>query len=190
MDQAQKRRAHTLANSRSTLYYDVFQTRFGWFAAVLSPNGLKYGSLKSTPQDSFEELGPQVEAAQFDPDRLKDIRELLQSFLAGKADNLDQIVLDMEDAPDFHKRAWEACRSIPLGETRTYAWLAAMAGRPGAYRAAGQAMARNRVPIVVPCHRVIGSDGGLHGYGAGGLGVKAELLRMETLLLQRKPSAG
>ena len=66
------------------------------------------------------------------------------------------------------------------GETRSYGWLAEQAGSPLAVRAAGQAMARNRWPLIIPCHRVIGSDGGLHGYGAGGLVVKARLLAMET----------
>ena len=75
--------------------------------------------------------------------------------------------------------AWDACRRIPPGETRSYAWLAQAAGRPLAARAAGQSMARNRLAMIIPCHRVIGSDGGLHGYGAGGLGVKARLLDME-----------
>ena len=67
---------------------------------------------------------------------------------------------------------------IPAGETRTYAWLAAKVGRPRAARAVGRVMATNPLPIVVPCHRVVGSDGALHGYG-GGLEVKAALLRLE-----------
>ena len=81
--------------------------------------------------------------------------------------------------PPFFRAAWEACLTIPRGETRSYAWVAAAAGSPGAFRAAGQAMARNRLAVVVPCHRVIGSDGGLHGYGGGGLDKKAKLLNME-----------
>ncbi len=67
---------------------------------------------------------------------------------------------------------------IPAGETRSYGWLARKVGRPRAARAVGRVMATNPLPIVVPCHRVVGSDGSLHGYG-GGLDVKAELLRLE-----------
>ena len=92
---------------------------------------------------------------------------------------MSEIALDLEDAPPFFAAAWEACRRIPPGETRSYRWLAAEAGRPLAARAAGQAMARNRLALVIPCHRVIGSDGDLHGYGAGGLAVKAQLLEIE-----------
>jgi O-6-methylguanine DNA methyltransferase len=85
----------------------------------------------------------------------------------------------LTNCPPFFGAAWQACRRIPPGETRSYAWLAAAAGRPRAVRAAGQAMARNPWALIIPCHRVIGSDGGLHGYGAGGLKVKARLLEME-----------
>ena len=87
--------------------------------------------------------------------------------------------MDFAGAPPFFSAAWKACRSIPAGETRSYAWLAAEAGSPLAVRAAGQAMARNRFALVIPCHRVIASDGDLRGYGAGGLKVKAQLLNME-----------
>ena len=77
--------------------------------------------------------------------------------------------------------AWRAARTIPAGETRSYQWLAAQAGRPRAARAAGQSMARNRLWLVVPCHRVVASDGGLGGYGrdASDLTLKQRLLDME-----------
>ena len=88
------------------------------------------------------------------------------------------VTLDVEGVAPFTLAAWEACVRIPKGETRSYGWLAAEAGRPGAARAAGQAMARNRFPPLVPCHRVIGSTGSLHGYG-GGLALKARLLEAE-----------
>ena len=85
-------------------------------------------------------------------------------------------------ATPFHRQAWQACMSIPFGETRTYKWLATQAGKPKAPRAAGQSMARNRLPIVVPCHRVIAADGGLRGFGAGAtqLDLKQSLLSMEA----------
>ena len=92
---------------------------------------------------------------------------------------LDEILLELSAVTPFFRAAWEACRSIPYGETRSYAWLAAEAGSPLAMRAAGQSMARNRFSLIIPCHRVIASDGGLGGYGGGGLTVKARLLQME-----------
>ena len=78
----------------------------------------------------------------------------------------------------FQKEVWDALRDIPPGETRTYAEVAAQVGRPTAYRAAAQACARNPAPIVVPCHRVVASNGGLGGF-SGGLWRKKELLERE-----------
>ena len=104
---------------------------------------------------------------------------LLKSISAGNVTALDAIPLDLSDASPFFGAAWVACRGIPPGETRSYQWLAEAAGNPRASRAAGQAMAKNPFPLIIPCHRVVGSSGGLHGYGAGGVGVKARLLEME-----------
>lgn len=78
----------------------------------------------------------------------------------------------------FQQAVWEALRTIPCGETRSYAQIAAQIGRPKACRAVGMANNRNPLPIVVPCHRVVGSTGALTGY-AGGLGVKQLLLDLE-----------
>lgn len=82
-------------------------------------------------------------------------------------------------APPFYQQAWEACRRIPKGEVRSYAWLASEAGRPRAARAAGLAMRANPVPLLTPCHRVLPSSGGVGRYGMGGPEAKARLLRLE-----------
>ena len=79
---------------------------------------------------------------------------------------------------DFQKRVWEALIQIPYGETRTYKEIAAAAGNPKASRAVGMANNRNPIPIIIPCHRVIGTNGILTGY-AGGLKVKEYLLKLE-----------
>ncbi len=89
---------------------------------------------------------------------------------------------DIELAPrgtEFQQRVWAALRTVPFGETVTYAELAQMAGVPGSARAAGGANARNPVSIVVPCHRVVGSNGTLTGY-AGGIERKRDLLAHEA----------
>ena len=82
----------------------------------------------------------------------------------------------------FQLRVWKALEEIPYGHTRTYMDLARALGKPGAVRAVGAANGRNPLPIFIPCHRVIGSDGSLTGYG-GGLEVKLALLRLEGVLL-------
>jgi len=74
---------------------------------------------------------------------------------------------------------WQATRLIPYGETRSYLWVAVQIGKPGAARAVGQALGRNPLPVIVPCHRVIAADGGLGGF-TGGLEMKRRLLELET----------
>jgi methylated-DNA-[protein]-cysteine S-methyltransferase len=120
-----------------------------------------------------------LDRAEDDPNAFTEVVECLHRYAAGDRTALDEIGLDFSGVTPFFSAAWNACRSIPAGETRSYAWLAAEAGSPLAMRAAGQAMARNRFSLIIPCHRVIASDGGLGGYGGGGLGVKARLLQME-----------
>ena len=159
--------------------YDLFQTPVGWIGLLASDKGLRRLSLKPTPQEVMEELGPEVEGAAHASAATVQIQRCLEKFLGGDAGALDEIDLDLAGAPSFFAAAWEACRRIPPGETRSYAWLAAEAGSPRAVRAAGQAMARNPLALVIPCHRVIASNGDLRGYGAGGLGVKARLLELE-----------
>ncbi len=160
--------------------YDIFPVGNEWAGALVSGHGLRRLAFRPSPQEALEELGPDAVNAAQEPEALEDIHRRVQAYFQGELTSLDDIALDLADAPSFFKAAWEACRTIPPGETRSYAWLAATAGRPGASRAAGQAMAKNRLAIVIPCHRVVGSDGGLVGYG-GGLDKKVMLLEAEGL---------
>ena len=86
--------------------------------------------------------------------------------------------LDFSGATAFQEAVWRETRSISYGEVRSYAWLARQIGKPQACRAVGWALARNRLPIIVPCHRVVASDGGLGGF-SGGLWLKKRLLELE-----------
>lgn len=101
----------------------------------------------------------------------------LQEYFAGTRREFD-IPLDIEGSP-FRKRVWQAIARIPYAQTISYAQLAADAGSPGAYRAAGSGCGSNPVAIFVPCHRVVGSDHSLHGFG-GGLPMKRWLLDHEA----------
>jgi methylated-DNA-[protein]-cysteine S-methyltransferase len=168
-------------------WYDVFETSWGWIGAVGSAKGLRYCSLpEETPERAVEHLSgmvkgglPAQRTGAFEPFRVQ-----VEQYFAGERQSWD-VDLDVDDATDFFRRAWRACQTIPAGETRTYKWLAEHAGNPAASRGAGQAMARNRVPIVIPCHRVLGSDGGLHGFAGPGLPLKARLLRHEDEVAAR-----
>ena len=169
----------------NALKFAVFNTNLGWIAALVSPSGLRRATLKDTPELAVEELGPEGLDAEEDPAALDDVRAVYEAYLGGDEKALDQLPLDMGNVTEFTKAAWEACRSIPPGETRSYQWLAVQAGNPRAPRAAGQAMAKNRLILVIPCHRVIGSDGSLHGYGSG-LDRKAHLLELERDSIARR----
>jgi methylated-DNA-[protein]-cysteine S-methyltransferase len=103
----------------------------------------------------------------------------LEEYFAGTRREFD-FLLDLRGT-DFQVACWRALLAIPYGETRSYAAIARAVGKPNAFRAVGMANNRNPVAIVVPCHRVIASDGTLCGYG-GGLDVKRKLLELEGAL--------
>jgi methylated-DNA-[protein]-cysteine S-methyltransferase len=116
-----------------------------------------------------------------DPASLSESVRQVQQYLHGQRSSFD-LPLDLRLLRLFQRRVLEATLRIPRGQVTTYHALAVEVGRPRSARAVGRAQARNPIPLVIPCHRVIGSDGGLHGYG-GGLEVKAALLRLEGVTL-------
>ena len=105
-----------------------------------------------------------------------DAVEQLEAYFTGELTEFD-LDLDMMGTP-FQKKVWAALLTIPYGETRSYGEIARQIGAPGAYRAVGLANGHNPIGIIVPCHRVIGANGSLTGYG-GGLERKRTLLEME-----------
>jgi len=110
---------------------------------------------------------------------LSDVASIVSDLASGRPrPEADALPLDVH-ATAFRRRVWEALRRIPFGETRSYGEIAAAVGARGAARAVGTACAENPIPVVVPCHRVIGSDGSLHGY-AYGLARKRQLLGAEA----------
>ena len=112
-----------------------------------------------------------------DADRAEDAARQLREYFAG-----ERVTFDLPLAPhgsEFQRRVWEILLEIPAGETRSYGWVAQRLGRPTASRAVGAANGQNPLVIVVPCHRVVGANGTLTGYG-GGLDRKRWLLEHET----------
>lgn len=111
--------------------------------------------------------------------RVAPILKQLDEYFAGKRREFE-IEVDLSGLTPFQRRVLEVTRTIPYGETRSYGEVAAAAGKPKAARAVGQALGRNPVGIVIPCHRVVASDGSLHGFTAsGGLKAKRFLLELE-----------
>jgi methylated-DNA-[protein]-cysteine S-methyltransferase len=119
---------------------------------------------------------PDRRAWRDDGSAFADVVDQLNAYFAGTLTEFD---VDLHlVGTEFQRRVWSALRTIPYGETRSYGQIAAQIGAPGASRAVGLANGRNPVGIIVPCHRVIGSTGGLTGYG-GGLDRKRDLLTLE-----------
>lgn len=111
-------------------------------------------------------------------DSFTDLIERLRGYFAGQRVAFKD-ELDLSAATAFQREVWQLTRLIPYGETKSYGWVAERFGRAGAGRAVGQALARNPLPIIVPCHRVVAKNGGLGGY-SGGVARKRYLLRLES----------
>lgn len=111
-----------------------------------------------------------------DTERTAEVRRQLDEYFAGRRQTFDLALAP--EGTSFERSVWTELSRIPFGETRSYAEIARAIGRPGAARAVGRANGANPIPIVVPCHRVIGADGSLTGFG-GGLETKSRLLELE-----------
>ncbi len=111
---------------------------------------------------------------------LKAAAKALKAYFKGDPKPLQHLPLDLHGTP-FQQAVWRALQALPRGATSTYGQIATAAGSPAAVRAAGAAIGRNPVGILVPCHRVLGRDGSLTGY-AGGLAMKRDLLQREGII--------
>ena len=159
-------------------YADV-DAPFGRLTVAATPVGLVRVAFAREDHDRvLEELAAHISPRVLEaPARLDPVRRELDAYFDGRLHAFD-LPIDWSLSHGFLRRAREACYAIPYGRILTYTELAAAAGSPRAVRAAGNAMARNPIPIVVPCHRVVRTGGGLGGYG-GGLDVKRWLLQLE-----------
>lgn len=160
-----------------TLCYQPLNTSLGTFLLAASDRGLCRLHLPGEADWSgwFDRHFGGPASSGWNP-ALRRAASQLEQFLAGERRDFD-LELDLRGTV-FQIGVWNQLRSIPFGETRSYAQVAAGIGRPGSSRAVGTATGRNPVPVVVPCHRVIGSNGRLVGY-AGGLALKRRLLELE-----------
>ena len=114
------------------------------------------------------------------PAAMQAVIDRVLALLAGEPVDLSQVPLDFGEAPDFHKRAYEIARTIPAGHTMTYGEIAKRLGVPHESREVGQAMGKNPIAIIMPCHRVLGADGKMGGFSAnGGVATKRRILEIE-----------
>ncbi|KPL22410.1 MAG: hypothetical protein AMJ93_07260 [Anaerolineae bacterium SM23_84] len=155
-------------------------TAWGWMGVAASRAGLLGTTLPvSSRQKALASLLQRCPPAEEGISSiLASMQEKLLRYFNGEGVSFDDVALDVSGATRFQIRVWEIVRSIPRGEVGSYGWVAAQAGSPRGARAVGQVMAANPFPIVVPCHRVVGQDGRLTGFG-GGPDMKRRLLELE-----------
>lgn len=161
----------------------AFDTELGPVALAATAEGVLRVSLPgSDPDELVEEVATRTRLFPVEGGQQADeAADQVEAFLAGETTGFD-LALDWQLAGGFNRKVLQAVATIPYGETRSYGEVAGMAGSDGAARAVGTAMATNPIALIVPCHRVIKSDGSLGGYGGGqeGTNLKRKLLQLEN----------
>ena len=162
------------------LNYIIFNTAMGWVGILGSAAGLRRIILpRPSAREIRQQLGDSIGQADRSPHLFQDLMKRFILYYCGHKVNFPD-KLDFSGATEFRRRVWEAARLISYGETRSYGWIAGQIKQPEAARAVGQALGRNPLPIIVPCHRVLASGGGLGGFTSG-LEMKKRLLRREGI---------
>ncbi|MCX8044965.1 MAG: methylated-DNA--[protein]-cysteine S-methyltransferase [Desulfobacterota bacterium] len=162
------------------MQYAMLRTPYGIFGLIGNGHGLRRIFL---PEPSFEDLQRRILATYPEARRcdaaFADVCAVLEAYFAG-SNTTFAVPLDLSETHDFYRRVWTATAAIPYGMVQSYGSIARSIGSPGAARAVGIALANNPFPIIIPCHRVIRSDGGLGGFSAAcGIALKQRLLEHE-----------
>lgn len=175
------------ANGPTTAYFGITDTAVGPMLIAGSGRSLvavKFHTGERNAPGAIADLERETRGAyRFvrDDRRVARIAKQIADYVGGRRTTFD-VDLDLSWISGFRRDVMLACAAIPRGATASYADLARRVGRPGAARAVGNVMRTNPLPLVVPCHRVVGSDGSLTGFG-GGLDVKRRLLELEGAML-------
>ena len=176
----------TNKGNHSPQRYTSFKTDLGWVAMVVSPSGITRLTLPhATEQAALGEISLMPDAVRASFERFDEAVCRIREYLRGKPVDFSD-ALDLSAGTEFQRQVWSSCRSIPYGQTRSYGWIAAQIGKPGASRAVGSALGKNPVPIIVPCHRVLSADGSIGGF-SGGLATKKKLLELEGIKVSSSP---
>ena len=175
--------ARFAAGAPADVHYALVDSPVGTLVAAATPRGLATlsyedfnGGVDAVLDSLAAKLSPRMLEA---PARLDDVRRELDEYFEGHRRDFD-LPIDWALVSPFGRRVLQATAAIPFGEVSTYGKVAAQAGNPKASRAAGRALGSNPIPIVVPCHRVVGTNGQLTGY-TGGLHRKVALLHIEGI---------
>ncbi len=159
------------------LSYSICSTSWGWVGLLAGPDGIRKLVLPQLTRDeTLKRLGTAPDGTR-GGGGLSGLEAKLRDYFSGRMTDFDEMV-DLSGYPAFYRQVWEHTRSIAYGSTASYGQIAAWTGRPGASRAVGRALGRNPVPIIIPCHRVIRTDGSIGGFSAG-TELKTRLIELE-----------
>ena len=159
----------------------TFRTPYGWCGIVSGANGIKRIILgdesSSVVKNSIRSLYPSVKHEE--DNLLRSMKDLLVKYFDGEVICMD-VPLEFPKASPFQMKVWKEVKIIPYGDIKTYSWLGKKLLRPGSSRAVGNALAKNPLPLIIPCHRVVRSDGKLGGFSLpGGILLKKKLIDLE-----------
>jgi methylated-DNA-[protein]-cysteine S-methyltransferase len=181
--------------------YTIFKTKLGYFGLAATDNGLLRTCLSlSNPEkvklqilktpfvglESSISVGRltaehRASSIKFDKDLFKTDQKKITAYFEGVPVDFGDIPIVLNGLSEFTRRVLTACRDIEFGQTISYSRLAKLAGRPDAARAVGNALAKNPLPLIIPCHRVLCANGSLGGFSApGGINLKKKLLKLEA----------
>lgn len=174
-----------------TIYYAIIETAIGWVGIAEDENGLIRLILpESSPENIWEDLSTYFYSEKKlirKESRFTDLIKKIRDYFMGKQVEFDEEKLNLSVYTPFQRRVLLKAREIPYGITRTYRWLAEQSGFPRAYRATGGVMKMNPLPLIIPCHRVIGSNGHLTGFSSqGGVELKRRMLTLEGVIIEGK----
>jgi methylated-DNA-[protein]-cysteine S-methyltransferase len=177
----------TLTAVDGPMRYCLFETALGTVGLAWSERGLIRLQLPESTRAATERRlrGWSTEMTEAEPaPQIRKAVAAVERYLAGKPVDFTPLTLDLAGVGDFHRKLYEAARRVGWGETTTYGELAKRVGSPGAARAVGQAMGRNPIPLIIPCHRVLASGRKIGGFSAfGGAVTKTRLLALEGVHL-------
>ena len=171
----------------SACQFTVFETALGFCAiAWRGTRVCRFQLPAADPATAAARLRGEDPAAEPAPPpaSMERVIDRVRHHLAGRCRDFSTVPLDLDGLPPFTRRVYETARTIPAGQTVTYGELAERCGSPGGARAVGQAMARNPLALIIPCHRVLAAGGRLGGFsGPGGLDLKVRMLALEGVSL-------
>lgn len=165
---------------KSKGYYTTFQTQWGWFGLAGFHDGLTQTCLPAKNKEMVHKTLSRGFEVSYDPAYQKEVQEAVKEYFEGVCIDFGRVPVCLHGLTEFQNTVLNALRNITYGNTITYNALAQRAYFPNASRAVGRALAANPLPLIIPCHRVIRSDGSLGGFSAqGGIRIKQRLLTLE-----------